>query len=102
MQGMDLEQSSGAESEVSVEQAVQALAKELKRRHLAALALIFLEMHRPLWGLCGAFSMFAEPFLKMFLSPGLVRSCGDLLREPETLEQLVQELARDSALGGSQ
>lgn len=79
----------------------QALADELRRRGLAAPALVLLEAHRPLRPLLGSVATFLSPISRPFAGRSLA-AVQAALADDQAYGELLDELATDPPGGDGQ
>lgn len=71
---------------------IAEIARRLKRRHLAAPAVLLLESHRPFGFVFSQAMLVLEPLVEWFLGPTSWREYAAILGDPQGVEQLLEEL----------
>lgn len=75
---------------------VEKVAHKLTSLGLAAPAILWLEVSKPLAFISSQFLLVAQPALNLFVSPPFTQSMVDLLTDPSQLEQLIRQLEQTS------
>ncbi|HEX6138988.1 MAG TPA: hypothetical protein VF013_00820 [Candidatus Limnocylindria bacterium] len=83
-------------ADTSPTEAVESLAKELRRRGLGAPVRLLLDAHRPLRPLLGDALTFIGPTLRPILGRG-VADLERAVRDPAAYERLIDDLGEDPA-----
>ncbi len=87
----------GAEGrQARAEAVIEKLARAIKARRLEGPAALFLELNRPLGFLMSQVTLFARPFLAVFVPAGEVEAAAEVLDDPEAMERLLERLAEGS------
>lgn len=71
---------------------IDRLARRAAQMHLAAPAILFLEMHKPLAFLGAQIVWLAQPFLCLWWKPGDVHDVACLLEDRASVEALIERL----------
>jgi hypothetical protein len=72
--------------------AIDAICREIVRRHLTLPAQMILESSVPLHFLTGQFLRFIEPFIGVFLQPSAVKEFAAFLEKPGSVEYISRQL----------
>jgi len=86
-----------AQQEARRSQVIDKLARGIVARRLEAPAALFLELHRPIGFLFSQATLFARPFLSIFLPARDVEAAAEILDDPEAFERLLARIAELSA-----
>ncbi len=74
------------------EQLIDDLARRAAQAHLAAPAILFLEMSKPLAFLGAQVLWATQPFLGMFWDQADVRTLAHLFEDPAGVDQLIERI----------
>ncbi|MBX3119110.1 MAG: hypothetical protein KF784_08600 [Fimbriimonadaceae bacterium] len=84
-------------SDEKVQELVSKAAHEIKKRHMEAPAILFLEMNRPLSNIAAQTSIVFSPFLVPLIGFENLDNYSQVFSKRENVELLIQELEKKPA-----